>query len=383
MHVALRATTSAAVFLLRMCADPLPPSVPPPPPSPPAVVDAVDPNELIGEAMEWPHGRPTLRTELHTNLRFKDRNDDGTGEGIYYAVPPQERWGQTKRPEQRVISYTTEEMRAYRKAEAMRQMSDLERVFEETLGLDAAEVGRCFRAEKSLLALAPDVLRHRIGGLCTYLDKPSAKSVVLGAPRLLLHANLRHTLPEKLRELCDVTGLPAERIALSAPTLIGLDAAKVRARFDSLVAALPGIDVLAIVQRAPRLLCRNPAAAGEAFAQLRGMLPEGADVEKVLFLQPTLLLVNNQRLGGKIELLRELCTDAEWEALLQSGSFARALTTSLEVIGRLRDAPAPADGSPRPVVSILLMSKRKYEAANGRKAPPTATPRRRRKRKES
>ena len=153
-------------------------------------------------------------------------------------------------------------------------------------------------------------------------------------------------------------------------------------RFDSLVAALPGIDVLAIVQRAPRLLCRNPAAAGEAFAQLRGMLPEGADVEKVLFLQPTLLLVNNQRLGGKIELLRELCTDAEWEALLQSGSFARSLTTSLEVIGRLRDAPAPADGS-RAGLSILLMSKRKYEAANGRKAPPTATPRRRRKRKES
>ena len=112
-------------------------------------------------------------------------------------------------------------------------------------------------------------------------------------------------------------------------------------------------------------------------------LPAEVDVAQVVHLQPTLLASSRKRLAAKIALLRELCTDDEWAALLQRTSFARALTASIDVIGRLRDAPRPEDGSPRPVTSILLMSKRQFAEATGADPVTLAPPRSRRRRATS
>ena len=67
--------------------------------------------------------------------------------------------------------------------------------------------------------------------------------------------------------------------------------------------------------------------------------------------QPALLGTDPSLLAPKVDLLRELCTDDEFRGLAGSSSFARALTSSLEVLERLRSLPPRADGSPRPIMS--------------------------------
>ena len=86
-----------------------------------------------------------------------------------------------------------------------------------------------------------------------------------------------------------------------------------------------------------------------------------SDASDVVQRQPTLLLASRPKLAAKLDLLRELCSDAEWAALVRGASLGRALTASVNVIERLRHAPQPADGGARGVVKLLLMSQAEYD----------------------
>ena len=114
------------------------------------------------------------------------------------------------------------------------------------------------------------------------------------------------------------------------------------------------------LQRVPRLLGFKAETLRAALDDLGAVLPDGVHVGSVVQRQPTLLGTSRVKLKAKCELLRELCSAEEWARLLESTSFARALTASVEVIERLRVAPRPSGGGPRPVVRILLMTKAAY-----------------------
>lgn len=298
----------------------------------------VEGDEMISDGeedyMEWRAGTPTLRASL-------DPRD----------LPP---------------PTPLAEIRARRLAKEEENIAEL-RALLSSSGLSTAEVERCFRKEERLKVADAERMKGQLAALRAHLPRRAVKSVLLNVPAVALHTSLQDELPERLRELCHITGLTAERVVIAAPALLGQTAPTCRARYDQLRAALPELDMPSICRRAPRLLGLKVATLHAKMTELREILPVSVDVALVVQRQPTLLLNSPLLLRKKLDLLRAVCSEEEWDALTGSSSFARVLTASEKVINRLRDAPAEADGRPRTVVKIILMTKEAYHEAY---APP-------------
>ena len=289
--------------------------------------------ELLGTPVNWQFGRPVLRTAM----RLRDAKRDGSP----------------------INGPTSGQMRRQRSDELKEQRSEVRKVLR-SVGISAAQADRCFRDAPRLPKQPARLLCERLEVLQAALPQPAVKQAVIGAPSLLLHTTLHLSLPEKLSVLGSVTGLAAERVVLAAPTLLLLDSAELHARAENLQAALPELELRSCLQRMPRLLGLRADTLRASFDELSAILPDGVHVGTVVQRQPTLIATSRVKLLAKCELLRELCSEEEWKRLLESTSFARALTASVEVIERLRVAPKASGGGPRPVVKILLMAKADY-----------------------
>ena len=291
---------------------------------------------LLGTPVSWPFGMPTLRTEMH--LRRQQH-----GGGIYIAGP------------------TLAELRRRRAAEAAEAEAETLRLLR-SAGLRAAQAKGCLRKAPGLRRVRHDILRARLDCLRAILPPRATTSVLRGAPSLLIHTQFNASLHSKFRQLQRVTGLSASRIAIAAPSLLHLDAGGLATRVNGMQAALPGVQVSVILRRAPRLLSSKPETLRANFAALAAVLPPPADAAAIVERQPTLLGSSPDRLAEKIDLLEELTSEGERAALIGSpASFARTLTASLEVIGRLRVDHLHTSGSPRGITSIIFMPKRQWQ----------------------
>ena len=299
-----------------------------------------DDEELIGEARSWPFGAPTLRTAAHLGQIPDDER------------PPAE-------------GPTIAELRVRRSAAADAAEAEREELLRSAGLSSASEVQRVLRNAPYLNLVEPAALAERLDALHAALPAQHARvKVLVGASSLLLHENLPETLPRKLRELEAIVGLPEERVAAAAPSLLMLDARGLEARLRGLREALPELCTEEVLRRAPRLLSCKPSRLRGAWELLAAELPREADLAAIFQAQPTLLATSLGTLRPKLRDLEELCTPSEWRALVGSpGSFARVLTASRALITeRLRAEPeVSADGSPRRVKHLLLMSRAEYE----------------------
>ena len=301
----------------------------------------------VGESVEWPFGPPILRTAM---MGYTIYDDDG------YPMP---------RPLDNapdVIEISLHELRRRRRGKQEAVRAAVQEKLCSEAGLTVSEVQRCFHHAPRLTKQPAKVVSERLDLLrATGLPPAAMKKLVLGAPSLLLHTNLNETLAEKLRVLTSATGLPVDRAVSAAPALLLLESGTLGQRLGQLQSALPEVDLPVILRRAPRLLGLRAESLRMALDELTALLaPLGADAADVVQRQPTLLATSRAKLATKLGLLRELCDESEWQALLLSASFGRTLTASVSVIERLRHAPRPADGEPRGVVKILLMSKAEH-----------------------
>ena len=262
---------------------------------------------------------------------------------------------------------TADELRRSRRTELARERSQRDRQLV-AAGLPRARLKTVYRTVPRLRALPRDVLRERLNALKDALPRAAARSVVAGAPQLLLHDTPTAIRP-KLRALADVTGLPAERAAAFAPSLLLLNHSALSARFDALAEALPReIDARALLSRAPRLLAASPPALAASLAELDVALPPELPAALLIKRQPSLLASNMSRsVVPKLRRLRELTTDGEWAELCarRNATLARALTSSMAVIERLEvlgDADAGGRGVAA-VCALLRMSSAKFDEA--------------------
>jgi hypothetical protein len=301
-------------------------------------------DEIIGEAVDWPFGPPDLRTEI----RIKQLRGEF--------------------PETTIISLKEQQQR--REAEEAAALSETEELLR-TVGLKAKAVKRLLRAHPRIAKLPVEQLREHLAYIREVFPRgDAAASVVTGAQSLLGHAQLQETLPLKLATIERETGLDATQVALLAPSLLNLNEGSMHARCERLQESLHELQLDAdglrsLLRRAPRLLHYKPESVRASFDELCRQLPADADAADVARRQPTLLGGNLEILCPKLDLLRELCSDAEWADLVRSSSFARALTASTAVIERLRTLPARPDGSPRAIITTLLMTKGRWEAVTG------------------
>jgi hypothetical protein len=305
-----------------------PADAPPPPPG-----EVHGQGDLVGEPIDWSAGLPD-QSRLWQLAR---------SEGLRSLTLEQVR-ERRKRAEDRALEQATTHLRS--------------------AGLSEAQARRCLRLPR-LRVCDPATLLDRIETLQAHLPAESIPRVVSGAPTLLLHTNLHATLPRKLEQLEATIGLKGERILFKAPGLLAFDASAIEQRVCRLQSCLPGIEVRPVLRVAPRLLGCDPSKLATTFELLAQILPATVNVTRTVQLQPTLLASSPKLLEPKLELLRELCSEEEWDAVVQSTSFARLLTASLSVIERLRTLPPNKSGKPRPVVSSLLLPKAKYEALYG------------------
>lgn len=263
---------------------------------------------------------------------------------------------------------SADELRRSRSTELARERSQRDRQLV-AAGLPRARLEAVYRTVPRLRALPRDVLRERLNALKDALPRAAARSVVAGAPQLLLH-DTPTTIRPKLRALADATGLPAERAAAFAPSLLLLNHSALGARFDALAEALMprGIDARALLSRAPRLLAASPPALAASLAELDVALPPELPAALLVQRQPSLLASNMSRtVVPKLRRLQELTTDAEWAELCarRNATLARALTSSMAVIERLevlRDADAGGRGVAA-VCALLKMSSAKFDEA--------------------
>ena len=327
-----RPAQSASVccaLLLTLCADP-----PPPTPTDPTP-ELLDDDVRLGEPMDWPFGKPLLRHKM-----YRDEHEE--------------------------VTTSLEELRRRRAAGARDQRTTATKIVR-SAGLSAAEAKRCLRYAPQISNLPGVVLSARLELLQAALPPRAVVQVLTGAPSLLMLPSLilKPRLSEKLAAISGATGLPAEVAVSKAPTLLLLNETTLHARAEGLQAALPKLDVPSILRRAPRMLCSKAETLRSAFDGLRedfaAMDPNGRlDVDALIQRQPTLLATSRDKIHAKAARLRELCTDEEWDRLVEGSSFGRALTASLEVINRLSTAPRPEDRAPRPVVRILLMTRAEW-----------------------
>ena len=347
-----RARSSAtACVLLLMCADP------PPaedmgqnePQSRP--IDDGD-MELIGESIDWPFDPPWLRAAMYG---YPTYDEDG------FPIEVED-----NHPE--VVNRSIGELRRRRLSDAKQRAMAVSEAIQSAAGLTDSECARCLRLAPRLATLPVEQVHERLELLLELLPRAAVRKVVQGAPQLLQQASLRESLPARLRALVTTTGLAAERVASTAPALLLFSEAALLKRADELRATLPELELPSILRRAPRLLHLRAETIREAMDELVVLLPEGSNVRDVVQRQPTLLLASRPKLAAKLGLLRELCSDAEWASLVCSASLGRALTASTTVIERLRDAPRPADGGPRGVVKLLLMSRAEYDGFHRKRA---------------
>jgi hypothetical protein len=331
-------------------------------PLPPIVRNtSFDDEPLVGKAFEWPFGPPILREQM--------RNSGDEFETVVHV--------------------DIKELRARRAAAEAARLAETRAALAAALADCSADASadadagaaRMLRAAPRLAALAPDVARERVAQLHRALpDAHARRRALLGAPSLLLHASLPASLPAKLAAISEATGLAAERVVVSAPTLLLLDASQLAARVARLRASLPAEGGLrdalpSVLRRAPRLLCKQPERVGGAFETLRATLPAECDAAALAAAQPTLLAQDAARTAAKLARLRTLCTAAEWRALCASASLGRVLTASDAVIERLAEpddgavaADEPGGGgggggeAPRAIVATLLMTRAAWEA---------------------
>ena len=258
---------------------------------------------------------------------------------------------------------TPHEIRAPRKAEeAARKVEEAEHREERLLTLQDAGMSRSAakataRAFPRLHKIPLRTFRERVQDVEAVLTTPGAAANVLRhAPSILLHSQLRETLPAKVELVERATGIAAQRVPFQAPSLLTLNTTNLNERFVRIQQALPAMELdddglRRMLKLCPRLLSYKPETLRTRFEELRLQLPPGANAAKIVRQQPALLGTDPSLLAPKVALLRELCTDDEFRGLAGSSSFARALTSSLEVLERLRSLPPRADGSPRPIMS--------------------------------
>ena len=301
-------------------------------------------DEIIGEAVDWPFGPPDLRTEI----RIKQLRGEF--------------------PKTTIISLKEQQQR--REAEEAAALAETEELLR-TVGLKANAAKRLLRAHPRIAKLPVEQLREHLAYIREVFPRgDAAASVVTGAQSLLGHAQLQETLPLKLATIERETGLDATQVALLAPSLLNLNEGSIHTRCERLLESLHELQLDAeglrsVLRRAPRLLHYKSETVRASFDELCRQLPADADAADVARRQPTLLGGNLEILCPKLDLLRELCSDAEWADLVRSSSFARALTASTAVIERLRTLPARPDGSPRAIITTLLMTKGRWEAVTG------------------
>lgn len=231
-----------------------------------------------------------------------------------------------------------------------------------------ADAARCMRLAPQLRMLPQKEAQQRLEVLQQAIpDANVLRHVLLGAPSLLLQSSLPRSLPSKFEAVSAATGLPVERACCAAPALLLLNATKLSERLDRVSECLPEeltAQLPSMIRRAPRLLGYRPESLRAAFDELHALLPPECDAADMVARQPTLLANSHERLRSKLERLRAVCTPSEFRALCGSASLGRALTASDAVIERLRRAEDGERGveEPRPVVKILLMTRREWEA---------------------
>ena len=258
------------------------------------------------------------------------------------------------------------EVRRMRKAEVADSLRETRRILR-AAGLRMAAVDRVLRMEPRVARLSPSTLRVRVDELMDILaEREIVASLVCAAPSLLLHVRLRETLPAKLTMIERETGIQASRVASLAPAQLTLDPTAVAARTRRLREVLqPELAFDAdtwrgILRRTPRLLSYKPETLRARLDGLCRELPAEVEIADVVRRQPGLLGTDPAKVRAKLDLLRELCTADEWSLIMQSSSFARVLTTSAAVMERLRTIVPPSDGALRPVLRILLMTRRQW-----------------------
>ena len=235
------------------------------------------------------------------------------------------------------------------------------------IGIDEDEaVAMYIRADRS--ETCADVLLDRINMLCNVVPENIAALVMKRAPEFVLRNDLTHTLKSKIEILTQSTGLSTERLLTVAPTLLTLSHESVEERVNALCREL-GITerhvLESMLRRSPILLSRSLEHVKRTFSDLKTVLPAQVDARKVICSQPTLLHCSDvfRTVQPKLNLLRELTSEEEWEVLVNnggSGVLARALTLSFNMIERLRYLPPPSSGRPRPVATALRLNRQDY-----------------------
>ena len=239
-------------------------------------------------------------------------------------------------------------------------------------GLSASQARKLLRRRADLLQPGPSFLDahaagRRAAALRARLPEAVVRSVLTAWPDVLRYDfEGGEALPEKFAALEEVIGLPLPDICRRAPSLLGHNHSTLLHRRAALAAALPSVDVGPLLRRAPALLGRSASALAAAHAALHAAVPD-VPVAALVRTQPTLLALNVSRtVRPKYERLRELCTPEEWRSLCDGGAgsgLARALTCSLDVIERLGVVAPLAEGSTRPVIRLLVMSKNDFDEA--------------------